>query len=134
MLNWKNITLMNCKVIGSIKFSYAMAFLLAVLSSTPNNMAKSIDKPLNVIVIMADDLGYETIGANGGSSYQTPEIDRMASNGMRFEHCYAQPLCTPSRVKLMTGIYNVRNYVRFGLLNKNQTTFGHLFKNSCVFI
>jgi len=93
-------------------------------------MAKGIDKPLNVIVIMADDLGYETIGANGGSSYQTPEIDRMASNGMRFEHCYAQPLCTPSRVKLMTGIYNVRNYVRFGLLNKSQTTFAHLFNNA----
>jgi len=84
----------------------------------------------NIILIMADDLGYETIGANGGSSYQTPEIDRMASNGMRFDHCYAQPLCTPSRVQIMTGIYNVRNYVRFGLLDKSQTTFGHLFKNA----
>lgn len=85
---------------------------------------------------MADDLGYETIGAYGGSSYETPEIDRMASNGMRFDHCYAQPLCTPSRVKLMTGIYNVRNYIRFGLLDKSQTTFAHLFKkagyNTCI--
>jgi len=84
----------------------------------------------NIILIMADDLGYETIGANGGRSYQTPEIDRMASNGMRFEHCYAQPLCTPSRVQIMTGIYNVRNYVRFGLLDKSQTTFGHLFRDA----
>ena len=79
---------------------------------------------------MADDLGYETIGANGGTSYQTPEIDRMATNGIRFEHCYAQPLCTPSRVQLMTGIYNVRNYVRFGLLEEHQTTFGHLFQDA----
>ena len=79
---------------------------------------------------MADDLGYETIGANGGSSYRTPEIDRMASEGMRFEHCYAQPLCTPSRVQLMTGIYNVRNYVRFGLLDTTQITFGHLFQKA----
>lgn len=79
---------------------------------------------------MADDLGYETIGKNGGSSYQTPEIDRMASEGMLFEHCYAQPLCTPTRVKLMTGIYNVRNYVRFGLLDQSQITFGHLFKDA----
>ena len=84
----------------------------------------------NVILIMADDLGYETIGVNGGSSYQTPEIDRLASNGIRFEHCYAQPLCTPTRVQLMTGIYNVRNYVRFGLLEPGQTTFGHLFKEA----
>jgi arylsulfatase A len=84
----------------------------------------------NVIIIMADDLGYETIGANGGKSYKTPEIDRMASQGMRFEHCYAQPLCTPTRVKLMTGIYNVRNYVRFGILEESQTTFAHLFKDA----
>jgi arylsulfatase A len=79
---------------------------------------------------MADDLGYETIGANGGLSYQTPHLDQLASGGMRFEHCYAQPLCTPTRVQLMTGIYNVRNYVRFGLLEKSQTTFGHLFQEA----
>jgi arylsulfatase A len=40
----------------------------------------------NIILIMADDLGYETIGANGGTSYQTPGIDRMAAGGMRFEN------------------------------------------------
>ena len=79
---------------------------------------------------MADDLGYETIGANGGSSYNTPNLDQLAASGMRFEHCYAQPLCTPTRVQLMTGIYNVRNYVRFGLLEENQTTFGHLFQQA----
>lgn len=86
--------------------------------------------PPNIILILADDLGYETIGANGGESYQTPEIDRMAAEGIRFEHAYAQPLCTPTRVKLMTGIYNVRNYVEFGLLHPSQTTFAHLFKNA----
>lgn len=90
----------------------------------------SLEPPPNIILIMADDLGYETIGANGGASYRTPEIDRMAANGIRFEHCYAQPLCTPSRVQLMTGIYNVRNYVRFGLLEEHQTTFGHLFQKA----
>ena len=113
-----------------LKFSYGLTLLLLAMSCMPNNKPKSIDKPLNVILIMADDLGYETIGAYGGTSYQTPEIDRMASNGMRFDHCYAQPLCTPSRIKLMTGIYNVRNYVRFGFLDKSQTTFGHLFRNA----
>lgn len=79
---------------------------------------------------MADDLGYETIGANGGTSYKTPELDAMAENGMRFEHCYAQPLCTPSRVKIMTGISNIRNYVDFGILDTTQTTFGHLFQQA----
>jgi len=99
-------------------------------SCKPSHNAKNINNRPNIILIMADDLGYETIGVNGGSSYQTPEIDQMASNGMRFEHCYAQPLCTPSRVQLMTGIYNMRNYVRFGLLEQNQTTFGHLFQKA----
>ena len=84
----------------------------------------------NIIVVMADDLGYETIGANGGSSYSTPQIDAMAKRGIRFEQGYAQPLCTPSRIQIMTGIYNVRNYVEFGLLEPTQTTFGHLFQRA----
>ena len=92
-------------------------------------MAQTDNRP-NIIVIMADDLGYETLAANGGTSYRTPHLDRMASAGMRFEHCYAQPLCTPSRVQIMTGIYNVRNYIRFGLLDPNQQTFGHLFQRA----
>lgn len=82
----------------------------------------------NIILILSDDMGYETIGANGGTSYQTPELDKLATTGVRFEHCYAQPLCTPSRVQLMTGIYNVRNYVAFGVLDRGQTTFAHLLK------
>jgi len=82
----------------------------------------------NIILIMADDLGYECIGANGGTSYKTPELDRLAATGIRFEHCYSQPLCTPSRVQIMTGIYNVRNYVRFGKLDRKEKTFAHLLK------
>lgn len=89
--------------------------------------AAAAEKP-NILLILADDLGYETIGANGGTSYKTPEIDKLAATGVRFEHCYSQPLCTPSRVQLMTGIYNVRNYVKFGHLDREQTTFAHLLK------
>lgn len=82
----------------------------------------------NIVLIMADDFGYECVGANGGTSYRTPVLDEMAETGIRFEHCCSQPLCTPSRVQIMTGIYNVRNYVRFGLLDRDQTTFAHLLK------
>jgi arylsulfatase A len=59
----------------------------------------------NIILILADDLGYECLGANGGSSYETPVLDRLAASGMRIEHCYSQPLCTPSRVQLLIGLY-----------------------------
>ena len=91
--------------------------------------AAAVEK-LNVIVILADDFGYECVGANGGTSYPTPNLDRLAATGARFEHCYVQPLCTPTRVQLMTGQYNVRNYVQFGLLEKSQTTFAQLFRNA----
>lgn len=82
----------------------------------------------NIIIIMVDDFGYETLSCNGSASYKTPVLDNMAKKGIRFKHCYAQPLCTPSRVKLMTGQYNVRNYVAFGVLDREQRTFAHLLK------
>lgn len=79
---------------------------------------------------MADDLGYECITANGGESYQTPNLDRLAANGVRFENCHSMPLCTPTRVQLMTGRYNVRNYLNFGTLLRSETTFAHLLKTA----
>jgi len=88
----------------------------------------SSKKP-NIILIMADDIGYECFGCYGSKSYKTPVLDELARTGMRFEHCYSQPLCTPSRVKIMTGQYNFRNYVNFGVLDPKQKTFGHLLQN-----
>ena len=84
----------------------------------------------NVVLILADDLGYETIGANGGTSYRTPVLDRLAATGARFTHCYVQPLCTPTRVQLMTGRYNVRNYLNFGNMDRDAVTFGNLFQRA----
>jgi arylsulfatase A len=62
----------------------------------------------NILLILADDLGYETLNCNGGTSYKTPNIDALAKFGMRFTGCYATPLCSPSRVELMTGRYGFR--------------------------
>lgn len=88
-----------------------------------------IDKP-NVILIMVDDMGYECIGSYGSDSYKTPNIDQLASNGILFSNCISQPLCTPSRVKIMTGKYNYRNYDYFGHLNLSEYTFGNLMQNA----
>jgi len=114
------------------KFLKITGFSAAALALTGCNELSSRPpaSPPNMILIMADDLGYECIGANGGSSYKTPVLDKLAQTGIRFEHCYSQPLCTPSRVQIMTGIYNVRNYIKFGVLAKNETTFAHLLKNN----
>lgn len=83
-----------------------------------------------MVLILADDLGFETIGANGGTSYKTPVLDKLSATGARFTHCYAQPLCTPTRVQLMTGISNVRNYINFGNMDPNSVTFGNVFKQA----
>jgi arylsulfatase A len=88
------------------------------------------DQQPNILLIMADDLGYETITANGSTSYSTPNIDRLAAEGARFEQCFANPICTPSRVKIMTGKYNVRNYTKFRELDRKETTFARLFKKA----
>ena len=84
----------------------------------------------NIVLILADDMGFECLGANGAETYTTPHLDRLARTGIRFTHCYSQPLCTPSRVKLMTGRYNSRNYIRFGLLDPKARTFAHLLRDA----
>lgn len=83
----------------------------------------------NIILILADDMGKECIGAYG-STYKTPNIDKLAKEGLKFNYGFAQPLCTPSRVQIMTGKYNYKNYSQFGHLNQDQKTFAHLAKEA----
>lgn len=79
----------------------------------------------NVVLILADDLGYECLGCYGGESYETPRLDEMAAEGVRFTDAHSLPLCTPSRLQLMTGRYNFRNWTAFGLLDPEERTFAH---------
>lgn len=83
----------------------------------------------NVVLIMADDVSWEAFGSYGAVDYKTPNLDRLAAEGVRFRHCYSTPLCTPSRVMIMTGKYNFRNYTHFGYLNPREKTIGHLMKD-----
>lgn len=69
--------------------------------------SRGTGKP-NVILILADDLGAEVLKCYGGTSYRTPHLDALARSGIRFENCFATPLCSPSRVELMTGRYGFR--------------------------
>lgn len=88
------------------------------------------DRPPNIVLIMADDIGVECFGSYGGQSYSTPKLDALAQGGLRFTHCFSQPLCTPTRVQLMTGRSNIRNYVRFGYMPPGERTFGHIFRDA----
>ena len=84
----------------------------------------------NIVLVMADDIGIEGFGCYGGTSYLTPNIDRLASTGIRFTHAYSQPLCTPTRAEIMTGRYNHRNWICFGILDPREQTFGHLLRDA----
>ena len=110
-------------------FRRILLSLIAALIHPGLSHAADAKKP-NIILIMADDLGYETLGANGGQSYKTPNLDALAAAGMRFDRCYVQPLCTPTRVQLMTGMSNARNYIEFGNMDPKATTFGNLLKGA----
>ncbi len=100
-----------------------------ILGSTPPLPSKQDRKP-NIILIMSDDMGYECLSTNGSLSYQTPNLDSLAENGIRFTQCHSQPLCTPSRVKIMTGRYNSNNYIDFGYLDVRAKTFGNFLKDA----
>ena len=67
--------------------------------------ADSPAKKPNIIFILADDLGIGNVSCYGADNFKTPNIDKLAQSGTRFEHCYAAPLCGPSRALLLTGRY-----------------------------
>ena len=81
----------------------AAVFLAGFLSAA----AAAPQKP-NIIFILADDLGLDGVSCYGSDIHKTPNIDRLAASGTRFETCYAAPLCGPSRCVLMTGRYAFR--------------------------
>ncbi len=92
-------------------------------------LGKTADRP-NIVMILADDVGIDAFDDYIGTEYRTPNIDRMGELGMRFENCYSQPLCTPSRVKIMSGQYNFRNYTHFEYMNPADKTFGNLLQEA----
>lgn len=80
--------------------------ILIIMGITSNLFAENKSTPPNIIVIFCDDLGYADLSCYGSLWNQTPEIDRMAVEGLRFTDFYAgAPVCTPSRAGLMTGCY-----------------------------
>ena len=99
--------------------------LIIIVSCNINDISKP-----NVILIMADDIGYEALSINGANDIRTPVLDSLAKNGINFKNAYSQPLCTPSRVKIMTGKPNYENYEYFTYLNPKEKTFGNLFQDN----
>lgn len=84
-----------------------IVLLLATLGTLCNPLGAAPSRP-NIIFILADDFGLDGLSCYGSDIHPTPQIDKLAAAGTRFETCYAAPLCGPSRCVLMTGRYAFR--------------------------
>ncbi len=89
---------------------------IALLGCTPGGEvdegeAPQAQRPPNVVLIVADDLGWRDVSFNGGE-IATPNIDRIASEGVRLDRFYVAPICSPTRAGLMTG----RHPIRYGMM------------------
>lgn len=104
-------------------------FILPWLFALLIVFAKAADNPPNVVVIFMDDMGYGDLGCYGATKQKTPNLDRMAAEGMKLTSFYAAPVCSVSRAQLLSGCYGARINVPgvYGPasaqgLNPNETT------------
>jgi arylsulfatase A len=85
--------------------------LLAAAAAVSSAVAQSVPalRP-NVVLFLADDLGYGDLGAHGNPHVRTPQLDRFAKDGVEFTHFYVNPICHPTRAALMTGRHAQRTF------------------------
>jgi arylsulfatase A len=99
----------------------------AVAAATPR------PGPPDVVIVFADDLGYGDLGVYGATLIKTPNIDRLAAEGSRFDAMYVPtPICAPSRASLLTGRYGVRNGVTWNNdtnIKPTEITIAQILKN-----
>jgi arylsulfatase A-like enzyme len=125
------------KMIGKIILLTSLAFLIQ--GSKPKNN-KTINKPLpNIILIVADDLGYGDLSCYGAEKIDTPNIDLLANNGIKFSRAYAaSSMCSPSRYSILTGRYSWRTRLKYGvlryfekpLIDQDRSTIGTMLKRN----
>jgi len=101
---------LKLKKIGYPLLLVCTLILFGACKNDKNKSEEQSAKKPNIVVIYLDDLGYGDIGANGATEIKTPNIDKLASEGVRFTNAYAtSATCTPSRYAILTGVYPWRN-------------------------
>jgi arylsulfatase A-like enzyme len=95
-------------------YPLVLMLILASCSCTSNNRLEEMDqRPPNIIYILADDLGYGDLGCYGQKKFETPNLDQLATNGIRFTRHYSgSTVCAPSRSALMTGLHTGHTPIR----------------------
>src|SRR6476620_7742131 len=97
----------------------ALLLLLVGLISTS---ARGADRPPNVVILFVDDMGYGDLSCYGAKGYTTPNLDRVATEGMKFTDFYVgQAVCSASRAALLTGCYPVRVSILGALSPESKT-------------
>src|SRR4051794_39498156 len=91
---------------------FALAVLATLGGLTPPARLAAADPPVNVVVVLADDLGWTDLACYGSDLHETPHLDRLARDGMRFTQNYsACTVCSPTRAALLTGKYPARLHI-----------------------
>jgi arylsulfatase A-like enzyme len=88
-----------------MRFTLLLPLFVILIAAQP---AVAAERPLNFVVVLADDIGAKELASYGNTTHKTPRLDQLAKEGTRFETCWATPLCTPTRVLTMTGQYAFR--------------------------
>jgi arylsulfatase A len=117
--------------IAAIALAATMPGAVLAQVSPAAKPAAEVNQPRrpNVILILADDVGVEAFQSYGGE-YATPNISRLAAEGVTFDRAFSTPLCSPSRTRIMTARENAKNYTAFGYLDPKERTFGNLFRDA----
>lgn len=115
-------------------FILIVALIFNLTSSGCKEQAGQIPRP-NVILIMTDDQGYGDLACHGNPYIETPNLDRLHAESVRFTNFHVNPFCAPTRAALMTGRFSDLTHVRTTIngrnhLNVNETTMAEYFKSS----
>jgi arylsulfatase A-like enzyme len=97
-----------CRFFYRLSLGVLLLAPLAVLDAANAKQANAARKRPNIVLILADDLGWSDLGCYGADLHETPHLDRLAQQGVRFTDAYAMSVCTPSRAALLTGKHAAR--------------------------
>lgn len=115
------------RVLSAASITASAPAVLSSCSSAPSSSNAPQGNQPNIVFIYTDDLGYADVGAYGNTEIQTPNIDRLAEEGMRFTDMYATcPVCTPARSGMLTGRYPQRNGL-FENIRNNMVNYSHRY-------
>jgi len=102
-------------------FAALACFALAFILSVPDCVVAAADpeqlKPPHIVVLLADDLGYNDVGFNGSREIKTPELDKLARDAVVLKSMYVQPVCSPTRAAFLSGRYPIRYGLQTGIVS-----------------